>query len=180
MTEADRSVDGHYGVGGILDSILSALAAMGKDIDNLTPSDLAPVDEFHIRGQEATVELADRAGVMPGLKVLDVGSGLGGSVRYLAAERECYATGVDLTQEYIDVSFALAELVGLKGRVDFRQGSALDLPFDDGTFDLVWTQHTQMNIEDKNKFYSEMARVLKPGGRLAFHDIFEGDGVETY
>ncbi len=180
MNQTDHSVDRHYGVGSILESILNALTAMGKDIDNLNPQDLAPVDEFHIRGREATVELADRAGVTTGLRALDVGSGLGGSVRYLAAERGCHATGIDLTQEYVDVSLSLAEMVGLKGKVDFRRGSALDLPFDDGSFDLVWTEHAQMNIEDKTKFYSEMARVLKPGGRLAFHDIFEGSGGDMH
>ena len=180
MTETGRHVDGHYGVGGIFDSILGTLAAMGKDIAHLEPSDLAPVDEFHIRGREATLELADRAGITPGMKVLDVGSGLGGSVRFLAAERNCRATGVDLTQEYIDVSNSLAKLVGLEGKVDFHCGSALELPFDDGAFDLVWTEHAQMNIEDKGGFYSEISRVLKPGGRLAFHDIFEGEGGEVH
>ncbi|MFQ5935917.1 MAG: class I SAM-dependent methyltransferase, partial [Acidiferrobacterales bacterium] len=125
-------------------------------------------------------ELADRAGLTPGLRVLDVGSGLGGSARYLAAERECHATGVDLTEEYVEVSSALARLVGLEGKVEFQQGSALDLPFDDGAFDVVWTEHVQMNIEDKDKFYSEIARVLRPGGRLVFHDIFRGDGGEAH
>ena len=152
MTETGRPVDGHYGVGGILDSRLGTLTAMGKDVDDLKPSDLAPVDEFHIRGREATLELADRADIRPGMKVLDVGCGLGGSVRFLAAERDCHATGIDLTEEYIDVSISLAKLVGLEGKVDFHCGSALELPFDDGAFDLVWTEHVQMNIEDKSGF----------------------------
>lgn len=180
MSETLHFVGRHYGVGGILDSIRDALTAMGKDMDKLIPSDLAPVDEFHIRGREATVELADRAGVVPGLRVLDVGSGLGGSVRYLAAERACHATGIDLTEEYVEVATVLARLVGLEGRVEFHQGSALELPFDDESFDVVWTEHAQMNIEDKDTFYSEIKRVLKPGGRLAFHDIFLGDGGEPH
>ena len=180
MADKGESVDRHYGVGSILESILGALTAMGKDVANLEPSDLAPVDEFHIRGRESTLELADRADIRPGMKVLDVGCGLGGSVRFLAAERDCLATGVELTQEYVDVSISLAKLVGFEGKVDFRQGSALDLPFDDETFDLVWTEHAQMNIEDKGRFYSEISRVLKPGGRLAFHDIFEGEGGEVH
>lgn len=170
------SVERHYGRGGILDSILSALRALGKDPARLEPVDLAPVDEFHIRGREATVELADRAAVRPGLRVLDVGSGLGGSLRYLAAERGCKATGIDLTQEYVEAARALARLVGLGDAVDVRQGSALELPFADGGFDLVWTEHAQMNIADKQAFYGEIARVLLPRGRLAFHDIFQGDG----
>jgi SAM-dependent methyltransferase len=99
MTESQHAIVGHYGIGGILDSILSALDSLAKDMSALAPSDLAPVDAFHIRGLEATVELADRAGIVPGLRVLDVGSGLGGSVRYLAAERACYATGLDVTEE---------------------------------------------------------------------------------
>lgn len=180
MSTTPYSIDKHYGVGDILDAIHDALVAMGKDMEHLVPSDLAPVDEFHIRGREATLELADRAGLTPGLRVLDVGCGLGGSTRYLAAERECHATGIDLTKEYVEVASALAKLVGLEEEVDFHHGSALDLPFDDGAFDAVWTEHAQMNIEDKDTFYSECFRVLKPGGRLVFHDIFLGNGGELY
>ncbi len=82
MEDARHSVEGHYGSGEILKSVLRALREMGKDIDKLVPADLASVDEFHIRGRKATVELANRASLEPGLRVLDVGSGLGGSVRY--------------------------------------------------------------------------------------------------
>jgi SAM-dependent methyltransferase len=170
------AVERHYGRGGILDAILAGLRGLGKDLAHLQPVDLAPVDEFHIRGREATVELADRAGVGPGLRVLDVGSGLGGSLRYLAAERGCSGTGIDLTQEYVEAASSLAELVKLGDAVDFRQGSALEVPFADGSFELVWTEHAQMNIADKRAFYGELARVLKRGGRLVFHDIFAGNG----
>lgn len=170
------SVERHYGRGGILASILSALRALGKDVAHLVPADLAPVDEFHIRGREATIELAGRVSLTPGLRVLDVGCGLGGSLRYLASEHGCRGTGIDVTQEYIDVARALADLVGLKDSVDFHHGSALAIPFAAGAFDLVWTEHAQMNIADKKAFYAEIARVLVPGGRLAFHDIFQGPG----
>ncbi len=176
MRKGQELVDKHYGRGGLLDSILRALRELGKDLNELVPSDLAPVDEFHIRGREATAELAKRASLKPGLRVLDVGSGLGGSARYLAAEHQCRATGIDLTKEYVDVAIALAELVGLKGMVEFRQSSALEMPFADGSFDVVWTEHVQMNIADKRAFYAEIARVLAPGGRLLFHDIFQGAG----
>lgn len=166
----------HYGRGRILDSILGALRETGKDLVRLPPADLAPVDEFHIRGREATVELARRASLHPGLRVLDVGCGLGGSARYLAAEHQCKVTGIDLTQEYVDVANALADMVGLRDRVAFRQASALDMPFDDGSFDVVWTEHVQMNIADKRAFYREVGRVTRPNGRLLFHDIFLGNG----
>ena len=176
MVKEPDAVERHYARGGILGAILGALGQMGKDVTRLEPQDLAPVDEFHIRGREATVELAERASLQPGTRVLDVGCGLGGSARYLATERQCRVTGVDLTREYVEAATSLAELVGLKGRVEYRQASALDLPFDDRSFDAVWTEHVQMNIADKRAFYSELLRVLVPGGRLLFHDIFEGDG----
>ena len=180
MANSQNAVENHYSLGGILDSILNALADMGKDVNQLKPTDLAPVDEFHIRGRDATVELAGRANLTAGMKVVDVGCGLGGSARYLATEYKCHVSGVDLTQEYIDVANALAELVGLQESVEFRQASALELPFADQTFDAVWTEHVQMNVADKHGFYSEIARVLKRGGRLVFHDIFQGPAGEPH
>lgn len=176
MESEQQHVDRHYGRGAVLNSILGALRDSGKDVTQLAPADLAPVDEFHIRGREATVELARRASLKPGLRVLDVGCGLGGSGRYLASEHQCKVVGIDLTNEYVDVANALAELVGLKHMVEHHRCSALDMPFDDGSFDVVWTEHVQMNIADKRAFYAEIARVLAPRGRLLFHDIFEGDG----
>lgn len=173
---SQNEINRHYGMGGLLDSILHALAAMGKDLNQLRPKDLAPVDEFHIRGREATVELADLAGLKPGSRVLDVGCGLGGSVRYLAEERQCQATGLDFTKEYVRTAKVLAEMVGLRARAEFIQGSGLELPFAADSFDVVWTEHAQMNIAAKSAFYTEMARVLKPGGRFVFHDIFLGEG----
>ena len=95
------------------------------------------------------------ASLEPGSRVLDVGCGLGGSARYLAAEHQCQVTGIDLTQEYVDVADALAGMVGLRDRVAFRQASALEMPFDDASFDVVWTQHVQMNIADKQAFYAK-------------------------
>lgn len=166
----------HYARDEILGTILRALADEGKDLARLTPLDLAPIDEFHIRGRQATIELADLVALAPGQRVLDVGCGLGGSVRYLAQERGCRAVGVDLTPQYIEVATALAGLVGLDRKVEFRQGSALALPFPDHAFDAVWTEHVQMNIADKAAFYRELARVLAPGGRLVFHDVFQGAG----
>jgi SAM-dependent methyltransferase len=176
MDNAPESVEKHYGRGRILDSILTSLRQMGKDPDHLQPEDLAPVDEFHVRGREATVELAGRGALRPGLRVLDIGCGLGGSARYLAAEQGCRVTGIDLTQEYVDVANALAKLVGLADRTRFQQANALALPFKDASFDIAWTQHVQMNIADKAAFYREIGRVTAPSGRFLFHDIFAGDG----
>lgn len=174
MNEPRSFVENHYGRGRILDSILAGLQALGKDIDRLAPADLAPVDEFHVRGREATVELARRSPPAPGSRVVDVGCGLGGSARYLAENFGCHVSGIDLTHEYVVTAQALTERVGLNDRIDFHCASALELPFADGTFDLAWTEHVQMNVADKQRFYGEIARVLKPGARLLFHDIFEG------
>ena len=168
------AIEQHYGRGTVLDAVLGALRAMGKDIERLSPGDLTTLDAFHSGGRAATEALARRARLAPGSTVLDVGCGLGGTVRYLASELGCVATGVDVTQEYVDVAHALARRVGLDGRVSFCQGSALALPFDDASFDVVWTEHVQMNVPDKRTFYAEIARVLRPGGRLAFNDIFQG------
>jgi ubiquinone/menaquinone biosynthesis C-methylase UbiE len=176
MNDVRDDVEQHYGRGRILDAILAGLRAAGKDPDRLKPEDLAPVDEFHVRGREATIELARRVPLVPGARVLDVGCGLGGSARSLAAEHQCQVTGIDLTLEYVDVANALAAMVGLSDRIVFRQASALEIPFGDGHFDVAWTQHVQMNIADKRAFYREIARVVRSGGRFLFHDIFEGAG----
>jgi SAM-dependent methyltransferase len=95
------------------------------------------------------------------------------------AEQGCRVVGVDLTREYIEAANELAARVGLGGKVEFRQASALELPFGDGEFDVVWTEHVQMNIVDKRAFYAELARVLKRGGKLVFHDIFAGTAGAT-
>ncbi len=169
-------IENHYGRSGLLQAILRTLPAPDAGAGRLTPADLAAVDAFHIRGHEATAELAGRGRLASGLRVLDVGCGIGGPARYLAGEQGCRVVGVDLTAEYIEAATALAERVGLAHAVEFRQADALDLPFPDAAFDVVWTEHVQMNIADKQRFYAELARVLVQKGRLFFHDVFRGPG----
>lgn len=176
----EHDVSSHYARAEILELILQALKSQGKDLSKLTAVDLAPVDEFRIGGREATIDLATLATLQPGLRVLDVGSGLGGSARYLATEHRCRVSGIDLTEEYVRAAKALAALVGLEHAVAFHKGSALALPFSDQSFDVVWTEHAQMNIADKPAFYREVARVLVTGGRLVFHDVFQGSGEPIY
>lgn len=173
-TELNQNIQEHYTRPDLGRLILAALEKAGKDINQLTPEDLAPVDEFHIRGRVATLELARAAGIDSKMHVLDVGSGIGGSSRCLAREFGCRVTGIDLTDEYCRVAAMLTERVGLSALVGYQQGDALHLPFPDRTFDVVWTEHVAMNIPDKTRLYREMFRVLNPGGTLALYDILAG------
>jgi SAM-dependent methyltransferase len=170
----DRSVGEHYGRGDLAARILEALRAAGKDPDDLAVEDFAPVDQFHIRGREATLELAHRAGITAGMRALDVGGGIGGPARTLAREFGCAVEVLDITEEYCRVGEMLTALTGLSDPVSFRHASALEMPYADASFDVVWTQHSSMNIADKKRLYQEIHRVLRPGGRLALHEIMAG------
>ena len=175
MTTNSR-IDKHYTQGNLMRKVLDGLKQAGKDLDALTVDDLAPVDEFHTRGRDSTTEVAALADLVATDLVLDVGCGMGGTARHLAERYGCRVVGLDITEEYITVGQKLNEMVGLADWVDLHHGSALEMPFGDDQFDVVWTEHVQMNIVDKDSFYTEIARVLKPGGRLLFHDIFRGGG----
>ena len=159
--------------------ILDALRAAGKDPDRLSIEDLAPVDEFHIRGRAATVELGEALGLSAGQRVLDVGSGIGGASRYFAATHGVHVTGIDLTPDYCRLAERFARSTGLADRLLYRQGSALALPFQDANFDAAYTQHVAMNIADKPTLYAEVARVLKPGAVFGVYDVLQGPGGDV-
>ena len=136
----------HYERSDLGEAILGALKAAGKDVDHLTTEDLAPVDEFHTRGRPATVDLARLLSLNANERVLDLGCGIGGPSRYLAKTFGCRVVGVDLMPEFCRVAAMLAERTGLADRVEYRQGDALAVPFEDQSFDVVWSQNVVMNI----------------------------------
>ncbi|ATU95568.1 class I SAM-dependent methyltransferase [Phyllobacterium zundukense] len=167
----EEQVAKHYTHGALERTILEALIASGKDIDTLVASDMSVLDELHLGWRAATVELGKNLGVEPHMRLLDVGSGIGGPARYFAETYECRVTGVDLTDEFVEVAEALTSRCGLDDRVSFHQASALALPFEDQSFDAATMIHVGMNIEDKATLFAEVHRVLKPGARFGVYDV---------
>jgi SAM-dependent methyltransferase len=174
VTDVSGLVQRHYGRGGLLERLFAALRESGVDPDRLTYRDLFPFDQFHGRGIDATREHADAAAIRPGMHVLDLGCGIGGASRYLAAERGCCVTGIDLTPEFVEAAAALTARCGLSARIAFEQADAARLSFSDATFDHVWCHNVTMNIPDKRALAGEVARVLKPGGRFSCAELAQG------
>jgi SAM-dependent methyltransferase len=180
MTDTVSKVREHYNALGLTERIKSALATTSSEDQLLTVAQLAPLDQFHTRGILATAELAVSAELKPSTRVLDLGCGIGGPARYLADTFGCKVTGIDLSPGFIDAATYLTARCGLSDRVTFQVGDALHLPFQDGTFDTVFLQHVAMNIKDRISLYTEVRRILTPGGRLATYDIvllLDGDVV---
>lgn len=172
---ADR-VASHYSENlALADVIAQGLRSAGKDLNKLTTTDLATVDEFHIRGRKGTLELAGQMNLNTDSHVLDIGSGLGGPARTLAETYGCQMTGIDLTQAFCDAATAMSDWVGLGKLTSFKQGDATNLPFDGKTFDAAMTIHVAMNIAAKDKMYMEARRVVKPGGVFAVYDVLQGE-----
>jgi SAM-dependent methyltransferase len=171
MDDAFEGVRAHYRATGLTERLKSALAVFGPEDLRLTVEQLAALDHFHTRGMAATAELAKLAAITAEMSVLDVGSGVGGPARLLAATIGCRVTGVDLSEPFVEAACYLTERTGQSGQVVFQAASALELPFDDGAFDAVLLQHVAMNISDRPRLYREIHRVLKQGGRFATYDV---------
>lgn len=173
-----RDVAAHYGGQPLRDLLLGALQDAGLDTSGkepLDPDQLAPLDQLHAGGRGATAALAEQASVTAATRVLDVGAGLGGPARMLASRCGCPVTCLDLTPEFCDAARLLTELTGLPHLVSVHQGDAQQLPFADGSFDLVWMQNVSLNVPDKSRLYGEVRRVLAPGGRLAAQEVLATD-----
>ena len=174
MPDASASVSDYWGREGLGPAILDAMAAAGKNLDALTIDDLAPADQFHGGGKEATLRLARLAALAPSMRVLDVGGGVGGPARTLAVEFGCLVTTIDLTESFVQAAKMLTTRLGLGAQVTHEVGNALALPFDGGVFDVVWTQNSGMNLADKEHLYGGFHRVLRPGGLLAIQEPMAG------
>jgi ubiquinone/menaquinone biosynthesis C-methylase UbiE len=170
----------YSGQGGLVAAVSAALDAAGLDRATLRTADLAPLDEFHIRGRAASLEIIEALGLTGDSRVLDLGSGLGGPARTLAELTGCTVTGVDLTPEFCEVATALSEWTGLSGRTRFEVGDATDTGLPDAAVDGAMTVHVAMNIEDKLALHSEAFRVLRPGGRFVVYDVLQGEGGEVH
>lgn len=169
MTNPNDLIVSHYTKGALFDRIMEGLKAAGKDPDALSPEDLKPVDEFHIGGLQATSDLLKQVEIGPETRVLDIGAGIGGAARHMAASHGAQITGVDLTPEFVETARRLSSLTGLP--CEFQVGNALDLPVESEAFDVATLLHVGMNLQDKQKLFAEAARVLKPGGVFAVYDI---------
>jgi len=176
-----QEVAAHYRLPDLVSVIRTGLAALGKTPENVTPEDLAPVEEFHIGGRPATKEVLDQLHLKTGWHVLDIGSGIGGPARFAAHEYGVRVTGIDLTPDYVETAATLARWVGLADRATFRQGSATALPFTQSSFDAAYMLHVGMNIDDKETLCREAARVLRPGALFAIYDVMRlGEGAITF
>ena len=162
--------------GNLMAAILDALVQDGRDIDNLTLADVTPRDHLHGRGVAATRDLVAHLEIIADHHVLDIGSGVGGPARFIADTYGCRVTGIDLTPEFCDVANQLTERLGMADRVALQVGDAMDLPFDDASFDAAMTHNVSMNVPDKRQFFAEAFRVLRPGARFAAAEIAAGPG----
>jgi sarcosine/dimethylglycine N-methyltransferase len=179
-TDILDGVRDHYRSPGLTERLKTALAALGPEDQRLAPEQLGALDQFHTRGLAATAELARLAAITADMSVLDVGSGVGGPARFLAATYGCRVTGVDLSEPFVEAARYLTERTGQGAQVSFETASALELPFDDGGFDIALLQHVAMNVFDRARLYREVRRVLRSGGRFATFDVVLNRGEPHY
>jgi SAM-dependent methyltransferase len=181
MVNVEEGVSQHYSAYDVLSRIRAGLETLGRDPDHIEPGDLKQVDEFHIGGGEATAALLADLAIQPGMEVLDIGCGIGGPARTIAQRYGGRVTGIDLTPAFVHAAEALSRMAGMEGRVDFKVGSAVALPFADETFDVATLMHVGMNIPDKTALFAEAYRVLRRGGVFAVYDVMRtGEGELAY
>ena len=172
MVNNDKVVE-HYEINTLYESILKGLSDSGVDLNNVSADQLSAADEFHIGGTEATGFVGDKFENLKGVKVLDVGCGIGGPARFIARHMSCSVTGIDLTPSFIKTGNALTELVGLDNSVELVEGDASGLPFQEQSFDAAYMIHVGMNISDKNSTFKSVNKVLKSGALFVIYDVMK-------
>ena len=175
----ETRITAHYSRGDLLKRLNAALRDDGVDPSRPDIEALAPYDQFHGRGVEATQEMAESLAIAATDHLVDVGSGIGGPARYLARRFGCRITGIDLTAEFCEVARHLSRLLQMDDTVRFEVGNALAMPFADATFDGAYSMNVSMNIADKPALYQEIRRVLKPGGWLMLSELAKGPGPDV-
>jgi SAM-dependent methyltransferase len=168
-------VQDHYASAGIAARILAALRAAQGEAVPVTADALAPLDHFHGRGLKATQEMAALLVPRSGESILDIGGGIGGPARWIAARFGCHVTCLDLTPDFCRAAEELNAATGLSDSVRVVEGSATELPFPEGTFDRAYSENVGMNVADKQRFYAEALRVLRPSG--VFYTSYYGAGT---
>ena len=151
------------------DLVASIEALAGAELGSLTREQLDAVDQFHAGGSGAVDRLLPSLHLGPGTTALDVGSGLGGPARQIALATGCAVVGVDITRSYVEAARALTDAAGLAGQVEFLCADVATVERDD--FDAAYTMHVQMNVADKAAFFAQIARRLRPGGRLSVFEV---------
>ena len=173
---SSEAVRAHYGSASLIARVEAAIGSAGLDAPTIDWAQFAGIDQFHVGGAAATALLSGRLDLNRDTKVIDLGSGLGGPARHLAATYGCHVTGIDLNPPYVELANYLARRAGAQTSLEFHVGDVLHPDFADGAFDVVWTQHVAMNIADRDTLYAQVHRLLRPGGKFAMYDVLQGDG----
>ena len=168
-----NSVAAHYTHGQLLERIVSGVEAIGKTPATVTVDELAPVDEFHIGGRQASEDFISQLELSADDHTLDVGCGIGGTSRFVASRFGCRVTGIDLTPEFVSAGQSLCDWVGLSGQVELHQGDATAMPFTDQSFDAAFMLHVGMNIANKAGLFAEVYRLIKPAGMFGVYDVMQ-------
>ncbi|MDH3987104.1 MAG: class I SAM-dependent methyltransferase [Gammaproteobacteria bacterium] len=168
-----NSVAAHYTHGQLLERIVSGVEAIGKTPATVTVDELAPVDEFHIGGRQASEDFISQLELSADDHTLDVGCGIGGTSRFVASRFGCRVTGIDLTPEFVSAGQSLCDWVGLSGQVELHQGDATAMPFTDQSFDAAFMLHVGMNIANKAGLFAEVYRLIKPAGVFGVYDVMQ-------
>ena len=176
----EEAINAQYGQSDLGNKILAILQREGIDMAEGIKDALAPIEELHLRGSLATIELAQKADLNESMKVLDIGCGIGGPARTIASEIGCQVIGLEICEEYCHTTEIINDRVGLGNKIEIRQGNALYMPFDSAEFDIVFMQHVLMNIENKERVLSQINHVLRPKGRLALNTICSGSITPIY